>query len=110
MLDMYSGASLLRTLYINKPLLYYNCLSRLIILISFNFWSVVTVVSGKSKCTAFLCREFDFFLFFNLRTYLHLSHKTRRIINVRFNVGIEEQFSNVDVYDVPSFRQETQTE
>jgi len=107
MLDMYSGASLLRTLYINKPLLYYSCLSRLIILISFNFRSVVTVVSGKINFTAFLCRECDLFF---LRTSLHLSYMTRRIINVRFNVGIEEQFSSVDVYDVPSFRQETQTE
>ena len=62
MLDMCSGASLLRTLYINKPLLYYSCLSRLIILISFNFWSVVTVVSGKINFTAFLCREFDLLL------------------------------------------------
>ena len=38
---MYSGASLLRTLYMNKPLLYSSCFCRLIILISFNFWSVV---------------------------------------------------------------------
>ena len=35
--DMYSGASLLRTQYMNKLLLY----SRLSILISFNFWSAV---------------------------------------------------------------------
>ena len=38
---MYSGASLLRSLYMNKPLLYSSCFRRLIILISFNFWSVV---------------------------------------------------------------------
>ena len=37
-LDMYSGASLLRALYMNKPLLYDSCLCRLII-ISFNFSS-----------------------------------------------------------------------
>ena len=67
MLDMYSGASLLRTLYINKPLLYYSCLSRLIILISFHFWSIVTVVSGKFTFTAFLCRESDLF-FENIST------------------------------------------
>ena len=48
-LDMYSGASLLRTLYMNKPLLYSICFCRLIILISFNFRSVVRVVSGRIK-------------------------------------------------------------
>ena len=32
--DMYTGASLLRTLYMNKPLLYSGCFCRLIILIS----------------------------------------------------------------------------
>ena len=37
-LDMYSGASLLRALYTNKPLVYASCLCRLII-ISFNFSS-----------------------------------------------------------------------
>ena len=67
MLDMYSRALLLRTLYINKPLLYSSCFSRLIILIPFNFWSVVTVVSGKVNFTAFLCREFNL-LFENIST------------------------------------------
>ena len=85
-LDMYPGASLLRTLYMNKPLLYSSCFCRLIILIS-NFWSVVRDVSGRIKFTALLCREFNLFL----RTSLH----------PRFNVGIEEQFPGVDVYDVP---------
>jgi len=32
-----------------------------------------------------------------------------RIINVRFNVGIEEQFPGVDVYDVPLFRQKEES-
>ena len=49
MLDMYLGASLLRSLYMNKPLLYSSCFCRLIILISFNFWSVVRVVSGRRE-------------------------------------------------------------
>ena len=30
MLDMYSGASLLRTLYMNKPMLYSSCFCKLI--------------------------------------------------------------------------------
>ena len=73
---MYSGASLLRTLYTNKPLLYSSCFCRLIILISFNFWSVVRVVvrvvSGKINFTVLLCREFNLLL----RTLLHPSHAT----------------------------------
>ena len=97
-LDTYTGASLLRTLYMNKPLLYSSCFCRLIILISFNFWSVVRVVSRKINFTALLCREFNLFL----RTSLHPSHTIDRgIINVRFNVGFEEQFPGVDVYHVP---------
>ena len=71
-LDMYSGASLLMSLYMNKPLLYSSCFCRLIILISFNFWSVVRVVSGRINFTAVLCREFNLFL----RTSLHPSHTT----------------------------------
>ena len=71
-LDMYPGASLPRTLYMNKPLLYSGCFCRLIILISFNFWSVVRVVSGRIIFTALLCREFNLFL----RTSLHPSHTT----------------------------------
>ena len=46
---MYPEASLLRSLYINKPLLCSGCFCRLIILISFNFWSVVRVVSGERQ-------------------------------------------------------------
>ena len=42
----------------DKPLLYSSCFCRLIILISFNFWSVVSVVSGNINFTALLCREF----------------------------------------------------
>ena len=45
----------------NKLLLYSSCFCRLI-LISFNFWSVVRVVSGKINFTALLCREFNLFL------------------------------------------------
>ena len=52
---MYSGASLPRTLYMTKPLLYSGCFCRLIILISFNLWSVVRAVSGKINFTALLC-------------------------------------------------------
>ena len=59
-LDMYSGASLLRTLYVNNAFLYSDCFCRLI-LSSFNFWSVVTVVSGKTNFTALLCKEFNLF-------------------------------------------------
>ena len=44
---IYYGVSLLRTLYMNRPLLYSWCLCRLIILISFNFWPVIRVVCGK---------------------------------------------------------------
>ena len=69
---MYPGASLLRTLDMNKPLLYSGCFCRLIILISFNFWSVVRVVSGRINFTALLCREFNLFL----RTSLHPSYTT----------------------------------
>ena len=61
-LDMYSAASLLRTLYMTKPLLYSRCFCRLIILISFNLWSVVRVVSGKINFIALMCREFNLFL------------------------------------------------
>ena len=71
-LDMYSGASLLRSLYMNKPLLYSGCFCRLIILISFNFQSVVRVVSGRINFTALLCREFNLFS----RTSLHPFHTT----------------------------------
>ena len=46
---MYPGASLLRSLYMKKPFLYSSCFCRLIILISFNFWSVVRVVSGRDR-------------------------------------------------------------
>ena len=70
--DMYPGASLLRTLYMNKPLVYSSCFCRLIILISFSFWSVIRVVSGRINITALLCREFNLFL----RTLLHPSHTT----------------------------------
>ena len=42
-LDIYSGASLLKTLYMNRPLLYSSCFCRFIILMFFNFWSVVVV-------------------------------------------------------------------
>ena len=69
---MYSGASLLRSLYMNKPLLYSDCFCRLIILISFNFWSVVRVVCGRINFAALLCREFNI----SLRTSLHPSHTT----------------------------------
>ena len=67
---VYSGASLLKILYMNKPLLHSSCFCRLIILISFNFWSVIGVVSGKINFTALLCREFNIFL----RTSLRLTH------------------------------------
>ena len=56
----------------NKPLLYSGCFCRLIILISFNFRSVVRVVFGKINFTALLCREFNLLL----RTWLHPSHTT----------------------------------
>ena len=69
-LDMYSGASLLRSLYMNTPFLYSSCFCRLIILISFNFWSVVRVLSGRINFTALLCREFNLFL----RISQHPSH------------------------------------
>ena len=55
---MYSGALLLKTLYMNKPMLYSVCFCWFIILISFNFWSVIIVVSGKINFTALLCREY----------------------------------------------------
>ena len=73
-LDMYSGASLLRTLYMNKPVLYSSYFCRLIILMSFNFWSVVRVVSGKINFTALLCRELNLFL----RTSLQRQTVTER--------------------------------
>ena len=67
---IYSGASLLRTLYMNRPaLLYSSCLCRFIILISFNVWSEVRIVFGKINFTALLCREFNLFL----RASLHPS-------------------------------------
>ena len=41
-LDTYSGGLIVKgPLYMNKPVLYSSCLCRLIILISFSFWSVV---------------------------------------------------------------------
>ena len=71
-LDIYSRASFLRALYMNKPLLYSSCICRLIIRISFNIWSVVTVVSGQINFTALLCKEFNLFS----RASLHPSHST----------------------------------
>ena len=51
-LDMYPGTSLLRTLYMNKPLLYSGCFCSLISLISFNcriyFPNVCSIVSSAS--------------------------------------------------------------
>ena len=55
-----------------KQPIYSGCFCRLIICISFNFRSVVRVVSGKINFTALLCREFNLFL----RTSLHPSHTT----------------------------------
>ena len=52
-LDTYSGASLLRTLYMNKPVLYSSCLCRLIIRISFNFWSVVELYLERQTLQLF---------------------------------------------------------
>ena len=43
-----------KELYMNKPLLYSSWFCRLIILIAFNFWSVVRVVSGRINFTALL--------------------------------------------------------
>ena len=65
-LDIYSEASLLRALYMNRPLLY-----SLFSLQKQNK-KVVTVVSEKIKFTAFLSREFNLFL----RTSLHTPHTT----------------------------------
>ena len=80
-------ASLLRTLYMNKPLLYSSCLCRFIILISLNFWSVVRVVPGKINFAALLRREFNLFL----RILLHPSRPhDLRIIIVSLKMGIEE--------------------
>ena len=59
MLDIKSGASLLRTLYMKKSLLYSSCFCRLIILISFNVLSVVRIVSGKINLAALLRRDFN---------------------------------------------------
>ena len=64
----------------------------------FYFWSVVRVVSGKINFTGLLCREFNIFLRTSITT--SVPHDWR-LINVRFNVGIEEQPPGVDVYDVP---------
>ena len=45
-LEIYSGATLLYMYNpMNRPLLYSSCLCRPILLIFFNFWSVVRVVS-----------------------------------------------------------------
>ena len=62
--------TLLRTLYMNKPLLYSSCLCRLIILISFNFWVVVRVVRLALQV---VCRESNIFL----KTSLHPSKRER---------------------------------
>ena len=67
---MHSGALLLKTLYMNKPLLYSICFYRFTIVISFNFWSIIRVVSGKINFTALLCRECNLFL----RPSLRLTH------------------------------------
>ena len=56
-LDIQSGASLLRILYMNKPLLYTSCLCRLIILISVNFWLVVRVRNREADRQT--CRRRD---------------------------------------------------
>ena len=56
-LDTYCGTALLRTVYTKKHLLYSACLCSLILLICFNFRSVVNVVSGKIIFTTLLCRE-----------------------------------------------------
>ena len=56
-LDTYCGTALLRTMYTKKHLLYSACLCSLILLICFNFRSVVNVVSGKIIFTTLLCRE-----------------------------------------------------
>ena len=53
-------------------LFYSSCFCRLIILISFNFWSVVRVVSGKFNFIGLLCRKFNLFL----RISLHPSSAT----------------------------------
>ena len=60
MLDIYSGTLLLRVLYTNRHL-YFSCLCRLIMLILFNFRSVVRIASGKINFTGLLCREVDLF-------------------------------------------------
>ena len=46
---------------------------------------------------ALLSREFNLFL----RTSMHRVLHDWRIIDVRFDVGIEEQCPGVDAYDVP---------
>ena len=56
---------------------------------SSTFWSVVRVVSRKTAFAALLCREFN------------LPSEVGRMIIVRFDVGIQEQFPGVNVYDVP---------
>ena len=50
---------MLRTLYMNKLMLY-STLCRIIIFIYFNFWSVVRVVFGKIKFSALMCRKFKY--------------------------------------------------
>ena len=71
-LGRYSEASLLRTLYMDRPfripVVCVGSLSSSIL----NFWSVVRVVSGKINFTVLLCREYNLFL----RTSLHPSHTT----------------------------------
>ena len=61
-LDMYSEASLLRTLYMNRPfcipVVCVGSLSSSVL----NLWSVVRVVSGKINFTVLLCRKYNLFL------------------------------------------------
>ena len=82
----YYGASFLRTLYMNKPMLYWSCLCRLIIFISFHSWSIVRVVSVNINFTALLCRKFKLFYFFFWHRYIP-PHERQKIQN-RSNVGI----------------------
>ena len=94
------GPSLLRTLYMNKRMLICTWLLRLIIFISFNFRSVYT-----DGCLWKDWLTLQLFCADNLIPFLKdistsIPHDWR-IINVRFNVGIEEQFSGVHVYDIP---------
>ena len=68
-LDIYSGASLLRTMYMNILVV---CVGSLASSFFFNFCLVAGVVSAKVNFTFHLCREFKLFL----RTSLHSSHTT----------------------------------